>query len=194
MHRQVVLQLNVDLGKIIVHPHVRQRGHVGGGDGADVEGDVIVDGTDGGQREGRVNEGVRRHPWLMEVLRNGSGDDFNSLHFLHGLFHRRADPLEAVLCRGRKGRNQSCRSPSLVCNVAPTIPTTILKHPCPFSSQNLLAPCLEHRHEVGRLAPSISSTAQAHSACRCLGLPLACLCSLSSPLSHQQLQATLLQS
>lgn len=126
MHRQVVLQLNVDLGKIIVHPHVRQWGHVGGGDGADVEGDVIVHGTDGGQREGRVHEGVRRHPWLMEVLRNRSGDDFDSLHFLHGLFHRRADPLEAVLCRGRKGRKQSSLSPSSGCSLAPTIPARSL--------------------------------------------------------------------
>lgn len=107
MHRQVVLQLNIDLGKIVVHPHVRQRGHVGGRDGAYVEGDVIVHGTDGREREGGVHEGVRRHPGLMEVLRNRSGDDFDSLDFLHGLFHGRADPLEAVLCRGRKEKKQS---------------------------------------------------------------------------------------
>lgn len=97
MHRQVVLQLNIDLGKIIVHPHVRQRRDIGGRDRADVEGDVIVHGTDRREREGRVHEGVRGHPRLMEILRNRSGDDFNSLDFLHGLFRRRADPLEAVL-------------------------------------------------------------------------------------------------
>lgn len=107
MHRQVVLQLNVDLREIIVHPHVRQRGDIGGRDGANVEGDVIVHGTDRREREGRVHEGVRGHPGLMEVLRNGSGDDFNSLDFLHGFFHRRADPLEAVLCRGRREKNRS---------------------------------------------------------------------------------------
>lgn len=44
-----------------------------------------------------MHEGVRAHPGRMEVLRNRSGDDFNSLDFLHRLFYRRADPLEAVL-------------------------------------------------------------------------------------------------
>lgn len=107
VHRQVVLQLNIDLGKIVVHPHVRQRRHVGGGDGAYVEGDVIVHGADGREREGGVHEGVWRHPGLVEVLRNGPGDDLDSLDFLHGLFHGRADPLEAVLCRGRKEKKRS---------------------------------------------------------------------------------------
>lgn len=54
-----------------------------------------------------MHKGVRGHPGLMEVLGNRSGDDFNSLDFLHGLFRRRADPLEAVLCRGRREKNQS---------------------------------------------------------------------------------------
>lgn len=44
---------------------------------------------------------------MMEVLRNRSGDDFNSLDLLHGLFRRRANPFEAVLCRGRRAKNQS---------------------------------------------------------------------------------------
>lgn len=119
VHRQVVLQLHVDLGKVKVHPHVGQGGHVGSGDGADVEGDVVVHGAHGREREGGVHEGVRGHLGLVEVLRNRSGDDFNSLDFLHGLFHGRADALEAVLCTGRRAKNghptnQTPRAQSMV--------------------------------------------------------------------------------
>lgn len=139
MHRQVVLQLDIDLRKIIVHPHVRQRGDVGGRDGADVEGDVIEQGTDRGQGEGRVHKGIRGHPGLMEVLRNRSGDDFNSLDFLHGLFRRGADPLEAVLCRGRREKNRSVSQTRthqawpivLHLQSASPVPSTFLKHLTP---------------------------------------------------------------
>lgn len=100
VHRQVVLQLHVDLGEIKVHPHVGQGGHVGSGDGPDVQGEVVVHGPHGGQGERGVHERVRRHPRLLEVLGHRPGDHFDPLHFLHGLFHGRADALEAVLCTG----------------------------------------------------------------------------------------------
>lgn len=93
-----------------------------------MERDVIVQGTDGRELERRVHEGVGAHPGLMEVLRNRSGDDFNPLDFLHGLFYRRADPLEAVLCRGERDKNQSRHKQVLHLQSASSIPA------CPLSA------------------------------------------------------------
>lgn len=105
VHRQVVLQLHVDLGKVKVHPHVGQGGHVGGRDGADVEGDVVVHGAHRGKGERGGHEGVRGHPGRGEVLRNRPGDDLDPLDLLHGLLHGRANALEAVLCTGRRAKS-----------------------------------------------------------------------------------------
>lgn len=103
VHRKVVFQRHVHLGEVVVHPHVGQRRHVGGGDGANVQREVVVERADGGQGEGRVHEGVRGHLRLvMEVLRNGPGDDFEAWDLLGGLLQRRADALEALLCQRSK--------------------------------------------------------------------------------------------
>ena len=85
---------------------------------------------------------------MMEVLRNRSGDDFNSLDFLHGFFRRRADPLEAVLCRRRREKNQSSHKQKLtdlglwsaICNRHPPSPARSLSMLSTASGTSLSAP------------------------------------------------------
>lgn len=99
MHRKVVLQLPVHRGEIIVHPHIRQRGHIRGRDGAEVESDVVVQRADMGQGEGRVHKRVRGHLRLVvAVLRNRPGEGINPRDFLHRPFCRWTDPLKTVFC------------------------------------------------------------------------------------------------
>lgn len=109
-----------------------------------------------------MHEGVRGHSGLVEVLRNRSGDDFNSLNFLHGFFRGRADPFEAVLCGGRREKNQSSHKRNLTrlgprsytCHQHPPSPAFFLQH----HSHPLHAPgTTEHSTSFpGWLLPSIT--------------------------------------
>lgn len=97
VHGQIVLQGQVDGGKLVVDPHVRQRRHIGCGDGTHVEGEVVEDGPDRRQGEGRVHKGIGGDRWLVQVLRDGSGQGFDSLDFLWRLLQGGPDAFEGVL-------------------------------------------------------------------------------------------------
>lgn len=103
VHGQVVLQGQVDRGEVIVDPHVGKRWHVGCGDGAHVQGEVVEHGPDGRQGEGWVHEGVGGHLRLVQVLRDGPRQGFHSLHFLRGLLQGGPDAFKGVFWKGHGG-------------------------------------------------------------------------------------------
>lgn len=97
VHGQVVLQGQVDGGKLVVDPHIGQRRHVGCRDGTHVEGEVVEHGPHGGQGEGGVHESVGGDRRLVQVLRDGPRQGFHPLDFLWRLLQRGPDALEGVL-------------------------------------------------------------------------------------------------
>lgn len=86
----------MDGAKVIVDPHIGQRGHIGGWNGAHVEGEVVKHGPDGRQGEGRVHKGIGWHLRLVQVLWDRSWESFRPLHLLRGLLQWWPNALEGI--------------------------------------------------------------------------------------------------
>lgn len=97
VHGQVVLQGQVDGGKLVVDAHVGQRRHIRCRDGTHVEGEVVEHGPDGRQGERGGHEGVGGELRLVQVLRDGSQQGFHPLDFLWRLLQGGPDAFEGVL-------------------------------------------------------------------------------------------------
>lgn len=98
VHGQVVLQGQVDGGKLVVDEHVGQRRHIRCWDETHIEEEVVEHQPDERQGEGvGVHEGIGRDLQLVQVLWDGSLQGFYPLDFLWRLLQGGPNAFEGVL-------------------------------------------------------------------------------------------------